>query len=106
MKIDWSSYSAEDVLSTVDAAPRVASVWKYSQTTSVYQRHMLWHPKKGSQSTWITVGTVWSNDGWWGCCGGYDLDEDDPRFGPFADRFAAASAVDVRLERDGWKLCK
>ena len=108
MNIDWSNLTAEDILSMVDKAPGVASVWKYSDTTRGYQRHLLWHPKKGSQSTWVSVGTVWSNNderkSWWGH---YSFDSaEELRFGPFEDRFSAASAVDEYLEQGGWKLCK
>ena len=108
MKIDWTNYAAEDILSTVAGAPGVASVWQYSEITHGYQRHLLWHPKKGSQVTWISVGTLWSDEtrnSWWGH---YDFETscDELLLGPFPDRFAAATAVDAHLEQNGWKLCK
>jgi len=103
--IDWLSLSAEDVLEAMSDAPRVASVWQYSDITRGYKRNLLWHPKKGSQVTWIDVGVVWSNgDNWWGYTSMNETEE--RRFGPFPDRFKAAEAVDSWLVLDGWKLCK
>ncbi len=103
--IDWSSLTAEDILDAVDAAPRVAGVWQRSEATQSYKRHLLWHPKKGSQVTWIDVGIVWaSGDEWWGFVNLGDAGEQ--KFGPFPDRFVTADAVDNALEKDGWKLCR
>ncbi len=106
--IDWSSLSAEDILKAINVAPRVASVWQYSEVTQGYNRHLLWHPKKGSQLTWLDVGSVWASganvEQWWGFA---NLGEsNEQKFGPFHDRFQAADAVDNALELDGWKLCR
>ncbi len=104
--IDWTALSAEDILKSLVNAPRVAGTWQYSDVTRGYQRHLLWHPQKGSQG-WLDVASLWAGDDRKAWYGFYNFaGADERKFGPFPDRFAAAGAVDAFLEQDGWKLCR
>lgn len=107
--IDWSKLSAEEVFSVVKDSPRVASIWQYSDITRGYSRHLLWDPRKGCEVTWLTVASVWSSGDRksWYASYAYDGNEyQREALGPFADRFAAAEAMDAFLEKEGWKVCK
>lgn len=106
--IAWAGMSAEEILEALRAAPKVASVWQYSEVTRGYQRHILWHPQKGLQASWLDVASLWAagddRQSWHGYYNFASAEE--RKFGPFPDRFAAAAAVDAFLEQDGWKLCR
>ncbi len=107
--IDWSAYTAEQAFETLQRAPRIASVWHYSELTLGYSRNLLWDPKKGSDVGWLTVAQVWPNPdkGSWFYSYAYDGDAYQRRaLGPFKDRFEAARAADAVLVEQGGLVCK
>ncbi len=105
--IVWSAMTAEEILVAMESAPRVAGVWQYSEITRGYQRHLLWHPQKGSQASWLDVASLWADGERKAWNGYYNFaGVGERKFGPFPDRFTAAAAVDAFLEQDGWKLCR
>lgn len=106
--IDWSKYTAEETIEILKEAPRVANVWRYSDTTQGYARHLMWDGKKGD-AAWLTVARIWTSGDRkrWYASYAYDGDEYQRKaLGPFEDRFEAAAAADNFLESKGWKLCK
>jgi hypothetical protein len=107
VKIDWSSLKAEEALDCLKSSPRIAGVWRFSDITQGYSRHLLWDPKKGCDVSWLTVARVWvSGDHGWYANYSYDGNDFQNSLGPFPDRFAAAAAIDERLESEGWKVVK
>ncbi len=107
--IDWSKYTAEEALEILQSAPRIAGVWRYSDITQGYARHLLWDGKKGSDASWLTVSRLWvsGDNKQWYASYAYDGDEYQRQaLGPFEDRFEAAKAADDFLESEGWKVYK
>lgn len=107
VKIEWSALNAEDALKVLKESPRIAGVWRFSDITQGYSRNLLWDPKKGCDVSWLTVARLWrSSDNAWYANYSYDGNDFQNSLGPYPDRFAAAAAIDMYLESNGWKVVK